>query len=157
MVYDLCNNIIKIVFFLLYYRMIKGRFDYIFSYWIFAWYVLYEIKIVDYNPKFALTIGIIENIIILCFMFYYNNSVIYIFLFCFINFFIKIIPLWRLRNITYDQYDIIVSICLFIIYLSWLLFNRVNISVMIQNSINSIKNNKPNTPFIYYINKYYDL
>ena len=129
------------------------RFDYVFSYWIFAWYILYELKIVDYNPKFALLLGIIENIIILLFMFYYNNSLIYIFLFCVINFFIKVIPLWRLRNINYDNYDIIASIGLFIIYFGWLVFNRVNISVMIKNSVDSIKNNKTNMPFIYYVSK----
>jgi hypothetical protein len=129
------------------------RFDYVFSYWIFAWYILYELKIVDYNPKFALLLGIIENIIILLFMFYYNNSLIYIFLFCVINFFIKVIPLWRLRNINYDNYDIIASIGLFIIYFGWLVFNRVNISVMIKNSVDSIKNNNTNMPFIYYVSK----
>lgn len=133
------------------------RFDYVFSYWIFAWYVLYEIGIVEYNPKFALTIGIIENILVLLFMIYCKNSLIYIFLFCIVNFVIKVIPLWRLRNTNYYQDDIIASFMLFIIYLFWLLFNRINIKGMMQNSIKSIKMNRPNLPFIKLISKYYDL
>ena len=49
------------------------RIDYFFSYWIFAWYILYVFSIVKYNPKFALTIGLIENIIKLFFMLYHKN------------------------------------------------------------------------------------
>ena len=39
-----------------------NRIDFVFSYWIFLWYILYEFKITQYNPKWALTFGLIENI-----------------------------------------------------------------------------------------------
>lgn len=45
------------------------RLDYVFSYWIFAWYLLYIAKITKYNPKFVLILGIIEN----SFTFIYDN------------------------------------------------------------------------------------
>jgi hypothetical protein len=31
------------------------RFDYVFSYWIFIWYLFYELKWTSYNPKLALS------------------------------------------------------------------------------------------------------
>jgi hypothetical protein len=38
---------------------------YYFSDWIIIWYLLYQLKIINYNPKIAIIIGIIENIIFL--------------------------------------------------------------------------------------------
>jgi hypothetical protein len=57
------------------------RFDFVFSYWIFIWYLLYMLKIVIYNPKWALMIALIENTFALALMFFYKNSFINIFLF----------------------------------------------------------------------------
>jgi hypothetical protein len=37
------------------------RFDLVFSYWIFAWYLLYMAKIIKYSPKLVIVLGIIEN------------------------------------------------------------------------------------------------
>ena len=42
----------------------SDRFDFIFSYWIFIWYILYELKIVSYNPKGALVFALVENLIL---------------------------------------------------------------------------------------------
>ena len=39
----------------------KFRLDYVFSYWIFAWFILYYYKIVKSLPLFILLIAIIEN------------------------------------------------------------------------------------------------
>ena len=43
----------------------KARFDQIFSYWIFVWYLLYVLGVISYNPKFALIIGVITNLFVL--------------------------------------------------------------------------------------------
>jgi hypothetical protein len=51
------------------------RFDYVFSYWIFAWFLLYEFGYTSYNPKIALIIALIENIGILCLMIYFKIQV----------------------------------------------------------------------------------
>jgi len=59
----------------------QSRFDFVFSYWIFVWSLLYNNKLVSYNPKFALIIALIANIIKLFTMIYYKNSFIYIVLF----------------------------------------------------------------------------
>jgi hypothetical protein len=130
------------------------RFDLVFSYWLFTWYVFYIFKIVKYNPKWGLTIGIIENIGLLCLMFYYKNSWINIFLFCFINFFIKILPLWSIRNTKYDMNGIFSFFGLFIIYLIWLLLN--NIPLDIKKSYNWVKKQDAG-PFTILIKKTFNL
>ena len=128
------------------------RFDFVFSYWIFAWYLIYEFKYIKYNPKFALTIGLLDNLIGLLLMFYYKNSLLVIFLFCFINFLIKVIPLWRLRNTKYQWSQVFYTILFYIIYSFWLLFNGTNPYNVIKISFNQIKKNEPIGPISSYLN-----
>uniref|UniRef100_A0A6C0JKJ3 Uncharacterized protein n=1 Tax=viral metagenome TaxID=1070528 RepID=A0A6C0JKJ3_9ZZZZ len=127
------------------------RFDFVFSYWIFIWYIFYELKLTTFNPLIALLIGFIENISVLFLMFYYSNSRLNIFLFCFINFFIKVLPLWRLRYSEYNIKDFYALIFLFLIYILWLLVNKVDFKKIINTSYDNIKNNKPFAPFMYYM------
>lgn len=123
------------------------RFDYYFSYWIFTWYLLYEFKITKYNPKFGLRIALIENIVILIIMFYYNNSFLHIFLVCLGIGLFKIIPLWRLRYTSIRWSDMYMTFILFIIYILWLIINDITFKKYITDEYNNIKNNKPSTPF----------
>lgn len=128
------------------------RIDLVFSYWIFAWYLLYIFKITRYNPKLYLWLGLIENIVYLGLMIYYNNSFLYISLFIFINTFIKVIPLITLTNTPYKMSDIIAGFILFLLYLFWLWFNDM---LNMTNLIKTAKNNNPNTmPFVYYASKF---
>ena len=91
------------------------RVDLVFSYWIFVWYLLYKFRIVKYNPKLALIISLFENIIILVLMIFYLNNIINILIFCVLNFFIKVLPLWDLRKS--NSYEIYPIIFLFTIYI----------------------------------------
>jgi hypothetical protein len=113
--------------------------DLIFSYWIFAWYVLYEFKIINNSPKLALIVGLISNTTLLLIMIFYNNSIINILLFCLVQLFIKIIPLWRLRN--NKIYDLKSLVILFIIYMVWLFINNTNIYKLNKTKMENIKNN----------------
>lgn len=107
------------------------------------------IGIVKYNPKWGITIGVVENIIALFLMIVYRNSIINIFLFCFINFFIKIVPLWTLRKTKYNIRGIYSTIILFFIYLLWVMINNVPF----KNIYEWIKKNKDPGPFTYYAKK----
>jgi len=129
------------------------RFDFVFSYWIFAWFILYELKITQYNPKIALIIGLLINVIELSTMIYYKNSFSNIFLFSIINFMLKVVPIWILRKTEYKIIDIYADIGLFIIYLFWLFINNINIRRESTNIVDKIKHNKPVGPLMYYINK----
>ena len=55
--------------------------DLIFSYWILIWYLLYELNIISYNPKFALILAFVANFYNFYFMFYFKR---YYMLFLFI-------------------------------------------------------------------------
>ena len=125
-----------------------NRIDFIFSYWIFVWYLLYEFKIINENPKIALTIALIENIIGLFLMIYYSNSKNHIASFIIIMFLIKIIPLWRLRNTDYEINSLYIMIFLFIIFLLWLSVNNINIIEYHKGKLESVKNDKPFGPFM---------
>jgi hypothetical protein len=127
------------------------RFDLVFSYWIFLSYLLYEFKITSLTPKLALVIGLIENIVLLLFMIYYSNHFIIIFLFCFVNFFIKIIPLLRLRKETIHQKDIYPFIGLFVIYNIWLRINNTSMNKIMKDTLYGIQNNLPIGPISYYL------
>jgi len=130
-----------------------NRIDFIFSYWIFVWYLLYEFKIINDNPKIALTIALIENIIGLFLMIYYSNSLNHIASFIIIMFLIKIIPLWRLRNIDHEINSLYIMIFLFIIFLLWLSVNNINIIEYHKEKLNSIINNKTFGPFMDFFDK----
>jgi hypothetical protein len=127
------------------------RIDYVFSYWIFVWFLLYYMKITIYNPFFALLISLIENIVLLILMIYYGVSIKNIISFVLINLFIKILPIIYLIKSKIKLSDIIATCILFLIYLVWLYINN---SIMIQKEIyDSLINEKSETPIMYWINK----
>lgn len=130
------------------------RFDFVFSYWIFAWFLLYEVGVIAYSPTIALLIGFIENIGILCLMLYFANSWLNIFLFCFVNFFIKIVPLYILRNKPLLMRDLYAFIGLFGIYVLWILVNKVSIIDAAKQTYKKIHDNKPLGPFMQYAKQY---
>lgn len=105
------------------------RIDYIFSYWIFFWYLLYICKLVKYNPKFAIICALIENIVTLMFMLYYKTKQKTILLYIILNFILKIIPLFTIRNTKIKINDIYFSIILFILYLFWIKMNVTNVFI----------------------------
>lgn len=133
------------------------RFDFVFSYWVLSWYILYELKVIQYNPEPAFLFGILENIIYLLLMFFYKNSAINIILFIVINVLIKVIPFYRLRNTTYGYKDIGFTVFLFLLWTLWLRLNDVNIKTYYTDSVNAIKTNNPKTPGMYYIKKFWNI
>ena len=111
----------------------KYRLDFVFSYWIFIWFLLYiisfNIKLNIWNPKLALILGLIANFIKLIWMIFINHSSIFdIISFIIINLFIKVIPLYILRktsiNLIKDSYQ---TLIIFIIYIFWVILNGVNL------------------------------
>ena len=129
------------------------RIDLAFSYWIFAWYLLYIFKITTYNPFLFLIFALIENLIYLALLIYYKNPILYIFQFIFINFFIKILPILTLRNTKFNYDDIVAGIILFFIYIGWMWFNNKLHINTIKKYINSIKKGVPASPILSYLYK----
>jgi hypothetical protein len=122
------------------------RIDFIFSYWIFSWYLLYITNTIEYSPKFILLLGIIENIILLFFITQNGSTIETIIKFILINTVIKIVPYYTIRNDKIKDKDILVSCVIFIIYNIWLYINNTTIVNIYYKIYNSLINNKENTP-----------
>jgi hypothetical protein len=129
------------------------RIDFIFSYWIFLWYLLYLFRIVNYNPKFVILCGLIENIIILSLMFYYGTKKKLILLFFIMFILLKIIPLYSIWNTKIRAHDIIATIVLFIIYLLWIFYNKKTIADFKNQTLDLILHNKNTLPGMTILNK----
>lgn len=121
--------------------------DLVFSYWIFAWYLLYFFGFFKlYNPKFAMILGISINLIMLFLMFYYNTKYYLILLFIIVVAIQKIIPLYIILDDKIHNKDIIATFILFIIYLFWYKFNNKNFSNIIKPQKDLILHNKNTFP-----------
>jgi len=132
------------------------RFDLTFSYWVFAWFLFYELDITKYNPKIWLLFGLIENIILLLMMIYYKHSQTSIILFVIINVFIKILPILILRDTPYKTTDFISGILLLGIYIFWVFINLGSLDKIKQSLsqyVNKLQNGEPTTPLVKHLTK----
>jgi hypothetical protein len=126
------------------------RIDYIFSYWIFLWYLLYLFGIVNFNPKFAILCGVIENIGILLLMFYYGTKKHLVLLFLIMFILLKIIPLYSIWNTQILIRDVVALIILFIIYLIWV---NKSLSDFIKQTQDLVIYNKNTLPGMMFLDK----
>lgn len=133
------------------------RFDFTFSYWIFGWFVLYMLGIIPYNPKIWLMIGLTINIlsVILTLM---HNKIIWrnVLNYLFVNFFIKLIPIWILYKTKTTIRDFTFGIFLFFLLGLYMWIQLGSISKMVEYINDILKrhiNNKIATPLLYYYYK----
>ena len=129
------------------------RADLVFSYWIYAWFILYVFKFIKYSPKFPLILGLIDNIIMLLLMLYFGSKSRTIILFIIINTLIKVVPLYYLRNQRIKMSDIYFTVGLFIIFVIWLHINKQNLAGNLKLIHDSLLYNKFQTPFMSLFNK----
>lgn len=130
------------------------RADYIFSYWIFFWFILYLLKLVPYNPKLIIILGIIEITFTLIYLIFKKAKLQKIIKFIVINIVIKFIPLLLIYKDPLRKKDIYATFILILIYLIWLYINNVNILEIYKKLVNSYLNNS--SPRSYF-SQYYDL
>jgi hypothetical protein len=130
------------------------RFDLVFSYWIYIWYILYAFKITTFSPRFPLLLGLIDNIIMFILMLTYGTSVRTIFYFLIINTAIKVLPLYYLRNESIKMKDIYFTILLFGIFVLWLHINKQSLIGNLKLIHDSLLYGKDKTPFMAFIKKF---
>lgn len=106
------------------------RIDLIFSYWVTLWWVLYLAKLVKTSPKFAILLGIVENLVtVVVFLLYAKKTAaawntLSLFLTQFSLKFIPWITLWN-ETVVWNR-EIVATGCLFLVYSGWLLINGEN-------------------------------
>ena len=102
------------------------RLDFIFSYWIFAWYLCYIFKWTTYNPKVALLLGLLENGVLAIRMLYYDPSLVPYFLM--VNTVIKVLPYLSIqRKMQWE--DLYPTVGLFVLYLVWMKWNKQRLRI----------------------------
>jgi len=126
--------------------IIRG--DFIFSYWIFAWFILYTCNLTSFSPKFILILGLIYNSLILFVMLMNKTRKRKIVNFIIVNTLIKGLPLYYLRNETIQLKNILFSIFLFIIFIIWLYINNQTITGNAKMLYESIVYGINKTPLI---------
>lgn len=130
------------------------RFDLVFSYWIYAWYLLYAFNIyTSYSPKFALLLGLIENIIMLILMLVYGTSKETIFYFILINTLIKGLPLYYLMGQPIYLKDVYFTCALFVLFIIWLHINKQSLVGNMKIVYESLLYGRDQTPFMSLLKK----
>jgi len=124
------------------------RLDFIFSYWILVWYLAYAIKFTNISPKFALAFGLTENLIMFSYIAYLGTPIGTLWRFGFANMAIKIIPLYLLRGEPIRRSDIIMTLVIFGLYNAWLFLHGETFSRVVSKIIDSLVQNKNETPFM---------
>ena len=110
-------------------------------------------KLISYNPKFALILGLLHNFIMLILMILYGTSKRTIFYFIIVNTLIKIIPLYYLQDVSIKIKDVYFTFGLFILFIIWLHMNKQNLVGNIKIIHDSLLYGKDNTPFMSVLNQ----
>lgn len=120
--------------------MMNLRFDFIFTYWIVGWYILYVAGLVSYNPLGILLLNLFAHTIMLMIMLYYSYS--YTFIFVGQIILLNILPLWHIWKNPYVEKDLYASIVVTLMYLTWTWIHQVNLISLYQHLIQMVANNQ---------------
>ena len=142
--------------------------EYIFSVWIDIWFIFYYISINTFhnsyildhylNPKLALYVALLQNFYTCIMMLFKNVQSIVILKYIFIMSFMKIIPLFLLRNKSlHFQNNIPITMGIFGMYLVFLYSNGKTIFQTYKEITESIMANNTNTPFFWFLNTYFGI
>jgi len=133
---------------------IHQTFDLAFSYWIFVWFLVYELDITRFNPKIWLVLALLHNILLCGLFIYYGHNFSLILLFLLIIVFVKFIPLWILRKTPYNTRDFIAGFVLYIFFNIWKYIRLGSVENIIKfdkNEWSQLKNKYPVTPLISFL------
>jgi hypothetical protein len=125
----------------------------VFSYWTILWFILYYFKLISFSPKFAITVGILENIVLFILMVTWGTSLRTIIWFVIINTLIKIMPFYYLRNEPYNLKDIYFTFGLFFLFIVWLHINNQSLIGNAKLIYDSLIYGNDNTPFMDLLHK----
>jgi hypothetical protein len=112
--------------------------------------------VTEYNPKYLLLLGVLENLMTIILGLYYKTSIKYIVYFIFVMIVMKIIPLYfswnNKNNFTSLRSDLTASISVFVLYSFWLYFNGTDVISIQRRIIDSIIEEKNETPILWLVN-----
>ena len=131
---------------------------FLFSYWIFFWFLFYFLTFTvsspiiekiqqNFNPLLALYLALIENLVSIGMLIYYQARAVIIWKFLFVVFLFKGIPIYLLRHTKIHwMNDSIIVILLFFLYLFYLYLSGTNISQIYHDTFQHVIKNDTKTP-----------
>ena len=138
----------------------KIRFDFLFSYWIIIWFLIYYFVgftkgqtasymfIKQYlNPKVAILLALVENMFTFTLLLFNNPETIVIIKYISMMFIMKGIPLYLLRNSNiHIMRDITIAIAVFILYNIYLYVNDEDLVTIYKRTFYFVSTDSYNTP-----------
>jgi hypothetical protein len=136
--------------------------DFLFSYWIIVWFIVYIFLDTSkssknkwtywihshINPFFALCIALIENLLTFIYMISENVKVVTLFKYIFMMILIKILPLYYIFRYSYYRIweSILSFIVIFTIYLIYLHTQEQTVVSVYERTLTAFKSGEDNTP-----------
>jgi len=114
---------------------------YLFSYWIFFWYVLYKFKAVRSSPLFLLFFAFMFNVLLIIALTVKGAPVTNVIIVTLITLILKFLPLYDLRN---TELQIHKSFYLTVIYVMFMKLNDMDIYEVYRNVFLSFSGNNRN-------------
>lgn len=100
------------------------RLDFIFTYWIFTWYVLYSLRIVSVSPKLVLCIAVLSCAISFVVLLYRRIRPYNLIKFFSMNMILKFLPLYTLMSQDVSADQVIASLLVAIVYITYVNANN---------------------------------
>ena len=128
--------------------------DYLFSYWIFAWFILFILSMkstfikTHFNPRFALLVALFANIMSFMYFLFHNATILVLLKYILVIILFKIIPLFLLRKEKVRWFnEISIAVIVFIMYFVYIESNNVHLHDVIEQTAINILHDTNNTPF----------
>ena len=149
------------------------KFDDLFSYWIYFWFLLYYfiisvfsekhefVRFIQnrFNPKLAIIIALLENIVTFTIILIFNFQVWLIVYYILMILFVKVLPLYLLRkDKIHPLNDIIVLILLFLFYV-WYLHNikKTSLQGIYTKTYYSLIRGEHKTPLFHLVTQFFTI
>ena len=126
----------------MYMVVVNIRSDFIFSYWIFYWFLLYLVGVVPIAPTLWIYLGLAGNILETVYLITTRAPPYNVIKFITINIILKCIPLWFVYELPITATEIKISILVFIVYLVWIQINGKNPTEIYQEILRTYKGEK---------------
>lgn len=129
------------------------RLDFIYSYWIFAWFLLYMIGIVSIAPLLLIYIGILGNLLELMYLVYNKATTYNLIKFIHINVILKVIPIYFIWKLKITRTELKWSIIITFVYLLWIYINRIDVKYFYTQFLENYKTGEGKKTIV---SEYYD-
>jgi hypothetical protein len=116
--------------------------DFILSYWVFAWFLVYLIGWTKANPKLLIAVGILENLWTMGYIWGYATTENFVY-FILVFLLTKVIPFATLWRVPVTKRDVFASVGVVAAYVVWIYLHHDQIDVTMLQSLRENRNETP--------------